>query len=335
MTTTRTTTTTASATDPNEPNTMSALVAAAGERRIERRRVPVPRPRPGEVLVAVHAFSINRGELALLAHREPGWRPGQDIAGEVVAVGQGVSRIEVGQRVAALVDGGGWAEYALASEARTAAVPDGVTLEQAAALPMAGTTALGLVQQGGALLGRRALVTGASGGVGGYAVQLLSRAGARVVALSRSGHAERLRGLGADEVVESLDSLNAPVDFALESVGGHTLADTVAHMSPGGTIMVFGNSSGEPTPLDVFAFAGGHEDARLQTYFSYRHEHTAGASLATLLDLASRGELRIDLGLQEPWEATEDALDALARRRVSAKAVLTVTTRTLLNSTLQ
>jgi len=203
------------------PTMMTAIVAAAaGDRRTERRRVEVPKPGPGEALVAVRAFSINRGELALLSQHDPGWRPGQDIAGEVAAVGDGVTDIEVGQRVAALVDGGGWAEYALAPERRIAALPAGVTVEQAAALPMAGTTALGLVRRGGALLGRRALVTGASGGVGGYAVQLLARSGAHVVALARATHTQRLHVLGAAEVVEALDDQVAPVDFALESVGG-------------------------------------------------------------------------------------------------------------------
>lgn len=74
----------------------------------------------------------------------------------------------------------------------------------------------------------------------------------------------------------------------------------------------------------MFAFTGGHEDACLQTYFSYHHEHEAGASLATLLDLTDHGDLQVKSGLQEPWEATEDALDALAQRRVTAKAVLTI-----------
>ncbi len=307
------------------PTMMTAIVAAAaGDRRTERRRVEVPKPGPGEALVAVRAFSINRAELALLSQRDPGWRPGQDIAGEVAAVGDGVTDIEVGQRVAALVDGGGWAEYALAPERRIAALPAGVTVEQAAALPMAGTTALGLVRRGGALLGRRALVTGASGGVGGYAVQLLARSGAHVVALARATHTQRLHVLGAAEVVEALDDQVAPVDFALESVGGQTLARAIAHINTEGTVVMFGNSSGEPTPIDVFTFAGGHEDARLQTYFSYHHEHEAGADLATLLNLTAHGNLHVEVGLQEPWDAIEDTLDALAQRRVTAKAVLTI-----------
>lgn len=313
-------------TSPASPTTMTAIVGTSdGDRRIERRTVEVPQPGPGDVLVAVQAFSINRGELALLSHREHGWRPGQDIAGQVAAVGDGVTRVEVGQRVAALIDGGGWAEYALAPEGRIAAVPDGVSVAQAAALPMAGTTALNLVRRVGAVLGRRTLVTGASGGVGGYAVQLLARSGAHVVAVARSAHTERLQALGAAEVVESLGEQVALVDVALESVGGQTLADVIAHINPEGTIVMFGNSCGEPTPIDVFAFTGGHEDARLHTYFSYHHQHQAGASLAALLGLTESGNLQVKISLQEPWEATEDALEALAQRRVTAKAVLTIT----------
>lgn len=307
------------------PARMQALVATpGGARRIERRGVVVPRPAAEEVLVAVRVFSINRGELALLAAHGEGWRPGQDIAGEVIALGDGVSDLRVGQRVAALVDGGGWAEYAVAPAARIAALPDRVSFEQAAALPMAGTTALNLVRSGGSLLGRRALITGASGGVGGLAVQLLTRSGAHVVALAGSAHAARLRDLGAADVVERLDDRVGTVDVALESVGGQTLAAAIARIAPQGTIVMFGNSSGEQTPIDVFAFVGGHEDARLQTYFSYRHEHTVGANLATLLELVDHGDLRVEIGLHDRWDATEQALAALEQRRVTAKAVLTI-----------
>ena len=304
---------------------MTAIVASASDdRRTERSTVDVPQPGPGEVLVAVRAFSINRGELALLSHREAGWRPGQDVAGQVAALGDGVTGLEIGQSVAALADGGGWAEYVLAPEGRIAPIPDGTTIEQAAALPMAGTTALNLVRRGGALLGRHALVTGASGGVGGYAVQLLARSGAHVTALARPAHTERLQNLGAADVVDTLDDIGDPIDFALESVGGQSLADTITHMTPESTIVMFGNSSGEPTPIDVFAFAGGHEDAQLATYFSYHHEHEAGTNLATLLDLVASGDLQVDIGLHESWDAIEEALDALAQRRVTAKAVLTI-----------
>lgn len=312
-------------TTPAPPTTMTAIVVAGdADRRTERRSVEVPEPGPGAVLVAVRAFSINRGELALLSRRGPGWRPGQDIAGEVAAVGDGVTGVKVGERVAALVDGGGWAEYALAPERRIATIPAGVTVEQAAALPMAGTTALNLVRHGGSLLGRRALITGASGGVGGFAVQLLARSGAHVIALARTAHTDRLQSLGASEVVESLGDQVAPIDFALESVGGQTLADVLARIAPEGTVVMFGNSSGEPTPLDIAAFAGGHEDARMQTYFSYHHVREAGANLATLLDLTASGALQSEIGLHEPWDAIEDALDALGQRRITAKAVLTI-----------
>ena len=327
MTTTTSMTTTTTTTAPTLPATMSAIVATGdGDHGIGRDTVEVPRPGPGMVLVAVRAFSVNRGELALLRHRDQGWRPGQDIAGDVVAIGPDVTDIAIGDRVAALIDGAGWAQYALAPAARIAVVPDGISYPRAAALPMAGTTALGLVRRGGSLLGRRALVSGASGGVGGFAVQLLARAGAHVTALARPSHAEDLRQLGAAEVVASLtEDPIPPVDFVLESVGGQTLSDAIGCIAVGGTVVTFGNSCGEPTMIDIFAFAGGHEGARVETYFSYQHEDQAGSSLTTLLDLAARDQLRIRIGRQEPWERTAEVIEALVRRQVSGKAVLTVT----------
>jgi len=157
---------------------MKAVVSTpGGERWAELREIPTPEPGPDELLVQVHAAGINRGELTLIQIRED-FRPGQEIAG-VVADGP-----RQGERVVGLADWHGWAEYATVPEHRTVPLPDVIDFATAAALPMAGNTALNLIRLGGDLLGRNVTVTGASGGVGVIAVQLARLAGANVTAVS-------------------------------------------------------------------------------------------------------------------------------------------------------
>src|SRR4051812_4071548 len=157
---------------------MQAVVSTpGGEGWAELREVPEPEPGPDELLVQVHAAGINRGELMLMQMRE-NFRPGQEIAG-VVADGP-----RKGERVVGLADWHGWAEHAAVPEHRTVTLPDGIDFATAAALPMAGSTALNLMRLSGDLLGRNVTVTGASGGVGVIAPQLAQLAGANVTATS-------------------------------------------------------------------------------------------------------------------------------------------------------
>ena len=116
--------------------------------------------------MAVRAFSINRGELALLQTRTDQWRPGQDIAGVIIEPATDGSGPLTGTRVVALVEHAGWAELAAVPTARMSPLPDEVSVEQAAALPLAGLAALRTLRLGSDLLGRRVLVTGASFGTG-------------------------------------------------------------------------------------------------------------------------------------------------------------------------
>src|SRR5690348_6707220 len=160
-----------------------------------------PRPAAGEALVAVRAFSVNRGELALLAARTGDWRPGQDVAGVVVEAAADGSGPAPGTRVAAQVEQAGWAELVAVPTDRLAALPDAVSVEQGAALPLAGLTALRVLRLGGDLLGRRVLITGANGGLGRFQTELAALAGARVTAVADPRHEPDLTALGAAAVV--------------------------------------------------------------------------------------------------------------------------------------
>ena len=277
---------------------MQAVVSTpGGERWAELRDVPVPEPGPDELLVEVHAAGINRGELTLVQIRED-FRPGQEIAG-IVADGQ-----RKGERVVGLADWHGWAEYATVPEHRTVSLPDDIAFATAAALPMAGNTALNLIRLSGDLLGRNVTVTGASGGVGVIAVQLARLAGANVTAVSA--------------VTE--DSPEGQ-DVILESAGGASLDQALAKVALGGLILVFGNSSKEPSKLDFRDFAG-RDRVRVQSFFSAHYEHLAADNLRTLLGLVADERLDVQLGLETPLAEVNDALDALDRRLVSGKAIL-------------
>jgi NADPH:quinone reductase len=304
---------------------MHAIVATPeGRSFTERRELPPPAPAANEALVAVHAFAVNRGELTLIKVRGDGWQPGQDVAGEVVQAAADGAGPQAGERVAGLAEWHGWAEQAVVPSHRLAVVPEGVDLAVAAALPMAGTTAANLVREGGPLLGARVLITGASGGVGHLAVQLAALGGADVTAVASPQRAEALLGYGAHRVVADAAETEGPFELVLESVGGASLDAAIARVTPGGTVIVFGNSSREPATLDFIAFAGGHEEATVRTYFSGRHEADAGRNLRMLLDLVAAGRLHVEIGFRASWDALNEALEGLTERRFAGKAVLTI-----------
>src|SRR5712692_7316337 len=201
---------------------MRALVATGNPAApLKIREVGEASAEANQLIVEVRAISINRGELRLLAARPEGWRPGQDIAGVVAQTAADGTGPVVGTRVAALVDQAGWAERVAVPSSRIGVLPDGVSFAQAAALPVAGLTALRTLRLGGLLLGRNVLVTGATGGVGHFAVQLAARAGAHVVGISRDpARGKALLGSGDVSIHSDASALPERFDVILESVGG-------------------------------------------------------------------------------------------------------------------
>ncbi|MGW4476000.1 zinc-binding dehydrogenase [Nonomuraea sp. NPDC004354] len=276
-------------------------------------QAPEPVPGPGEVLVEVRHVSANHGELK---YPHLG---GHDAAGIVL---DGPRK---GDRVVAF-GAGAWAERAVFPESSVATVPDGVDLADAAALPMAGLTALRALRAAGPLLGRRVLVTGASGGVGRIAVQLAHRAGAHVIAVARRG--EGLRELGADQVISSLEALEAlealdavdPVDVVLELLGGPHLVRSWELLAPGGNLQSIGWASGEPAAFtSLFALGAA------RSIHSFGDVSHPGPDLAILVDLVARGLLSPEIGWRGSWERVGEAANALFGGRISGKIVLDVT----------
>jgi len=307
---------------------MLALAAAPGAPGgIELREVDEPRLAPGVAVVEVRASSLNRGECSALRTAEDGWRPGWDVAGVINEAAPDGSSPPNGTRVVGWVNGGGWAERTAVRSDHLAPIPEEMGFEVAATLPVAGLTAVGTLELGGPLAGKRVAITGAAGGVGRFVVQLADAGGAHVTAVV--GSRERgvgLLELGADEVVIGLDPEGAAFDLLLESVGGASLAAAFTRVSAYGTVVSFGNSSNEPTTFDARSFyrRGGPS---LRGFF-VTHELLEGrigtAELARLVELVSSGRLRTEIDLLVPWTEAASAVDALLERRVRGKAVLAV-----------
>jgi NADPH:quinone reductase len=286
------------------------------------REVEEPKPAANEAVIAVHAFSLNRGELTLFRVRPEGWRPGQDVSGVVLHQAADGSGPKPGTRVVALKDMGGWAERIAVPSHRIAALPDGAGFAEAAALPVAGLTALRTLRHGAPLLGKRVLITGASGGVGNLAVQLALRSGARVTAVvSRAERGRKLAAAGA-EIVESIEQAQGQFALILESVGGAALNEAVKRIEAQGAVVIFGNSSLEPTSLSFRDF-GEHQNARIQAfhYYTSAPEDRFGPDLAVLAGLVGDGSLKPQIGSDQSWREVPAVAAALRERRIDGKAI--------------
>ena len=302
---------------------MLAIVnTPGGPEPVAIREVAEPELRPNEALVAVHAFSLNRGELRLFQVRPEGWRPGQDIAGVVLQSAADGSGPSAGTRVVALCDQAGWAEHAAVPSHRIAPLADNVSFAAAASLPVAGLTALRSLRHGAPLLGKRVLITGAAGGVGNLAVQLAARSGARVAAVVGNPQRGRvLDGLGAAEIVTAIGNAQGRFGLILESAGGASLTAAIERIEARGTIVVYGNSSGEPTPLNFRDFAE-HQNARIQAfhYFTSEPEERFGPDLALLAGLIADGSLKPRVA-EHDWHELSRIGPLLRDRQIPGKAV--------------
>jgi NADPH:quinone reductase len=292
---------------------------------LDRRELPDPNPGEHDAVVEVRAYAINRGELSLLQDRADGWMPGQDLAGVVSRAAADGSGPPAGTRVVGLADGGGWSELALVPTHRLAPLPDNVEFAQAAALPVAGLTALRTLRTGGPLLGRRVLVTGATGGVGSFAVQLAVAAGAEVTALvSGTERMDAARELGAHSVVTELSDDVGPFHLVLEGVGGKILVDAIHRLAQEGTVTAYGVAGGrEPTPLAFWDFANGRLGKLIGFFIYTTGEETFGEDLAVLAGLVADGRLRVDAVVRD-WSQTLGAVQDLRDRKVTGKLVLTL-----------
>jgi len=225
---------------------------------LEFKEVQAPAPRENEVLVEVHAASVNswdwdllRGQPAVLRLGKPRYNIlGADIAGRVCKIGAGVTQLQPGDEVFGDISGCGWggfAEYVCVREDALALKPAGLTFEQAAAVPQAAVLALqGLRYRGQILQGQKVLINGAGGGVGTFAVQIAKSFGAEVTGVDSAGKLDMLRSLGADRVSdytrEDFTRNGRNCDLILDVVANRSIFNYKRALSPGGRCVIVGGT---------------------------------------------------------------------------------------------
>ncbi|KQU56187.1 alcohol dehydrogenase [Rhodococcus sp. Leaf278] len=303
---------------------MKAMIPTAPQ-QVTFGDVAEPVPADHEAVVEVAAYSVNRGETFLLDSPSAGWRPGKDLAGTVVVAAANGTGPTLGTRVVGHAPHSAWAERVAVSAASLAEVPSTVELTTAAALPLAGLTALRLIRRAGSLIGRRVLITGASGGVGHYVVELATGAGAVVTAVSATAErGARLREFGAATVTHVGDA-EGWFDVTMDSVGGGSFAEARRRTNPAGTVIWFGQASLEPVTLNFFEWVDGTVGARIELFHYEISDRTDSEDLATLLRLVTEGRLHPEIGALLPWKDTALVIDDIRERRLRGNAVLQVT----------
>ncbi|KEF34712.1 NADPH:quinone oxidoreductase [Deinococcus sp. RL] len=304
--------------------------------------VPDPAPGPGEVVLRVEAAGVNYPDALMVMGqyqvRPPlPFTPGAEAAGTVAAVGEGVTHLRPGQRVAAFTGTGAFAEQLLAPANAVMPLPDGVGTEVAAGLPLAfGTSMHALVDRANLRKGETLLVLGAAGGVGLAAVAIGKALGARVIAAASSEEKLALcREHGADETLNySTEDLRGRVgaltsgkgpDVIFDPVGGDFAEAAFRSIGWGGRYLVVGFAGGgiPKLPLNLPLLKGASVVGVFWGEFARRDPRANARNLARLLEWVQEGTVRPLVSARYPLERTPEALRALLERRVTGKVVVT------------
>jgi len=302
----------------------------------------LPEPGPGEVLVRMRASSVNPYDWHLLTGEPKLFRPtfgglrrpknpnlGADLSGVVEEIGEAVTGFAPGDEVFGQVAAGAFADFAVAAESILARKPPSLSHEEAAALPLAGFTALqGLRDHGGASKGHRAVINGASGGVGHLAVQIAKHLGCEVTGVCSTPNVDLVRSLGADRVIDyTTDDFTAEpdrYDLIFDLVGNRSVREIRRALAPGGTYVA---SHGQPEHrwLGPILFLARmfvtklFTRQRLTTFVA----RLSAADLDILGEMTAAGTLRPVVDRSFPLEQVPDAFRHLETWHARGKVVIT------------
>ncbi len=321
----------------------AAIDGYGGSERLVIREVEVPRPGPGQVLFRVRAASVNpidwkirAGKMRLLKRAPFPAVLGFDAAGEVVEIGPEVSRFAPGDEVYGLLDnpvGGAYAEYAVARESSLAPKPGSLSFEEAAAVPLAGLTALQALRDRGELApGERLLVNGAAGGVGHFAVQIGVALGAHVTGVASGRNQELVLGLGAERAIDyeevdftgedAADAAGAAYDVIFDAVGSRSFDDCTAVLAREGGIYVTTLGGLKLWIWIAITALGGLFGHGRRARFVLAHP--SGQDLDILGRLADLGKLRPAVGRVYPLEEIQRAHAASESGHTRGKIVVRI-----------
>ncbi|MEX2615807.1 MAG: NAD(P)-dependent alcohol dehydrogenase [Alphaproteobacteria bacterium] len=309
---------------------------------LELRDIERPEPKPDEVLIRVHAAGVDQGVrrrmtgLPWLVRPGFGLRrpktpvPGLDIAGVVEAIGPEVGDFRVGDPVFGTCTTGSLAEYAVARADRIAPLPPGLGFEQAAAIPVSASTALqGLRDHARLRAGQRVAITGASGGVGHFAVQLAKIFGAAVTGVCGPAKQDMVRGLGADHAIdytrEDFTQGTQRYDVILDIAGNRPVAQLRRALAPDGTLVIVGGSGGDRWTGGVHRQAG----AMIRSPFTRQNLKSFIATarredLLFLMGLAEAGRFAPVIDRIWPLAETAEAIRRLEAGHARGKSVIAV-----------
>jgi NADPH:quinone reductase-like Zn-dependent oxidoreductase len=297
-----------------------------GPEVLQGRTVPLPVPGAGEVLVRVAAAGVNPVDLKIRAGKYPAvqrdklpYIPGRDVSGVVVQCGPSTSPLKEGTKVFAMpgIDRGGYAQYVVVKECEMAPKPAALSFIQAGAVPLAALTAWqGLFKYGNLKQGQRILIHGGSGGVGHFAIQFAKLKGAHVTTTVSGQHAQFVRELGADVVVDHekqrFEDETGEVDMVFDLVGGETQERSWQILKRGGVLV-----STLKEPSSERAAARGARGCRYTAQES-------GADLAEIGRLIDQDEVKVVIAKTFPIEEAAAAQEYLEREHPAGKVVLQV-----------